>query len=444
MALLIREDIKELERELSFLASLNVMDDSISGDVDKRILELIELKQSVFKLPMRISVKGTDQGCIASTVNCIDQEKGINFKQKIFLSFDSNTEIGEIDIILPYRSLEYYFQDISHNWCLRKGEEELLHSCRQDDRLMLSYSINDELILSFLIEKRDLEKPLILLQKQLLVIAIFSFLSFVALFFLVSRAISKPIAQNEKLQSEQLKLQENELHLLEEAKHLAQTKGRFISQMSHDFRTPLNSIIGFSQFLDQEKLVDDEYKKLPKNIEKAGKHLLEMVNQILEFSKVESEYLHLKLEEIDLCTLITEVVELMRPLSEKKSLDLSCSCPEFSFTSDNKMLKNILINLIANAIKFTNEGYVKVSVQREEAYTVISVKDSGIGIDSHDAKSLFQVFSRFEKSKKIEGSGIGLALCYAYSKRLDVQLEYRPHTHGSEFLIKIKTGGVKR
>ena len=441
ITVLIQEDIKELEREIGFLASLHLMDDLISDDVDKRILELIALKQSVFKLHTQISVRSSENICIASTSQCKDQDEGIHFKQKIFLSFDSSKEIGEIEIFLPYGSLRYYFKDFYQDWCLKNRQKELLNSCNTTEQLVLSKALNDELTLSFLINKKELDRPLKLLQKQLLIVAGFSLLSFLALFFFVSRAIAKPIAQNAKLQSQKLQLQESELLLLEEAKHSAQIKTRFISQISHDFRTPLNSIIGFSQFLDQENLVESEYKKLPKNIENAGKHLLEMVNQVLEFAKAESEHLSLELEELELCSLIHETVEIIKPLSEKKFLELSCECKELHLICDKNILKNILINLLANAVKFTDEGYIKILVEIQEAYVKISVRDSGIGIKEKDEQSLFKIFNRLDNAKKVEGSGLGLALCAAYAQKLHAKLQYKPHSQGSEFSITLRIKG---
>jgi len=307
---------------------------------------------------------------------------------------------------------------------------------------VLTRLLDKDLEISLLISQKEYQAPLQLLRKQLLYVYGFSFFSFIFLFVFVSRALSKPIAQNERLIKQRLELQENELVLLEEAKHTALTKARFLSQISHDFRTPLNSIIGFSQFLDQEKLVEKEYAKLPKNIEKSGKHLLEMVNRILEFSHSESEHFALDIKTIKLCDLLNELIESIRPLAQKKSLKLEFSCEELEIMSDGASLKNIILNLLANAIKFTDKGYVFLSVKVEEERVLISIKDSGDGIKEEEREFLFKPFSRLQNAKNIEGSGLGLALSLAYAKRLDAILSYKNHSIGSEFILEMKRENI--
>jgi len=436
--LLIQEDIKELQRELQFLSSLALMDDLVSDDVDKRILELIRSKQSIFKFQTHIHVRSEKGRCIASTNGCQENSLGLKFKQPIFLSFQDAKRIGEIEIDLPYKSLNHYFAEYSKAWCLKKGEDILLNAGNKIEGLEISRILIDDLSISLYLNKDEMEVPLVRLKNQLISIFIFSFVSFLALFFFVSRAISKPILENEKLVLQKLELQENELLLLEEAKRSAQIKARFISQISHDFRTPLNSIIGFSQFLDQEHLVQDEYKKLPKNIEKAGKHLLDMVNQILDFSKAENEYLPLEVQDFSLSSLMSEVIEIMMPLAQKKELQLRYMGKDIVLKTDKSILKNILINLIANAIKFTEQGDVQVSLEVKEKGFLIKVRDSGVGIQEEDEKELFKPFTRFENSKLKEGSGLGLALCAAYAQRLGMNLSYKALVSGSEFSIIIK------
>jgi len=428
-ALLMREDLKEMERELEFLASLNIMDDLISDDADKRILSVLDSKRSVFKLNTQLSVKDVNGICVASTNRCIGTKDSLMYKKEIFASFDKNKVIGTIELQLPYNSLKYYFKNESDGWRLNNkiGNNKAITNS-------IGYGIN----LSLLLKKETLDKSFHILQKQLIAIAIFSFLAFLALIVVVSRAIAKPIAQNQKLQEQKLHLQSSQLLLLEKAKHLAQTKARFISQMSHEFRTPLNSIIGFSQFLDQERLVEREYEKLPKNIEKAGKHLLEMVNQILDYAKAQSEHLTLDMKEINLKTLLKEVSEIMTPLSEKKLLELTCNCEEIIILSDKKMLTNILLNLIANAIKFTHNGYIKINAFKDKKVIKICIEDSGIGMSEEESKKLFEPFSRLESAKKIEGTGLGLALCMSYAQLLNAELVYEPKETGSKFILSLK------
>jgi len=429
ISLSIQKDIDELNRELSFIASLSLMDDIISEDIDKRLLSLLELKTKVFKLQTNISLYDTNAKRIASASTCKDT-KGIMLKKDIFASFNPQMPIGSIHINLPYSSLNYYFDSIESSWCIQQKSTQILNNCTLENSITISKKLGvDNLTLSLLLNKDELFKPLALLEKQLITLALFSFFLFVLLFFIVSKIIAKPIAQN-------IHLQEQKLHLLEESKHAAETKSRFISQMSHEFRTPLNSIIGFSQFLDQENLVDTDYKKLPTNIEKAGKHLLQMVNQILEFAKADSEHLTLDIQELHVKNLLEEVVSLVQSQADKKSLTLTCRCEDIIIQSDKQMLQNILINLVANAIKFTHSGDIEISVIHDE-HIKISVRDSGIGISKEQSALLFKPFERLEGSKEIEGSGLGLALSYAYAQALHVKLYHVAHESGSEFVIEI-------
>ena len=423
----IKNDLEELEKESAFMAALPLMDEIISDDIDKRLLQLIELKAKVFKLPLQLTIVNRDNNIIASTQNNAIKGDMIRFKHTIYATFNPSMPIGTLLIELPLSSLSYYFKTLNIPY---KIAHKRSHIATNSATFFLQQHI-DKYNLELLLfpDKEQMFAPLQLLKTELLLIALGTFGLFIALFIAISYIISKPISEN-------IALQQQRLLLLEEAKHAAETKSRFISQMSHEFRTPLNSIIGFSQFLDQEQLVESSYAKLPKNIEKAGKHLLDLVNSMLEFAKMQSTHIAIHKENFRINTVIEDVITLLEADATKKGLTLTCNHGDFSLYSDKAVVKNIIINLVANGIKFTHEGHVHVEIYKPK----VTITDSGIGIKHEDVDKLFTPFERFDNAKNIEGSGLGLALSHAYALQLGITLTYIPQKHGSAFCLDFSQG----
>ncbi|MCH9812456.1 MAG: HAMP domain-containing protein [Epsilonproteobacteria bacterium] len=242
------------------------------------------------------------------------------------------------------------------------------------------------------------------------------------------------------LQHERITLQNTQIRLLEEATRLAQSRSDFITQVSHEFKTPLNSIIGFSQFIDQEKLLPKEYHTLASNIEKAGKHLLSLVNQILEVSQKDLQNTTIDLHKIHLNNLLQEVCELLQPQSQKMGMKIRFK-PSLSYIiqTDRRMLKQVFINLLANAIKFSNHKDVILWVSQAEQEIMIHFKDSGIGMKEASLSQLFTPFVRLENANDIKGTGLGLALAQSYMHKLSGKIIARSEglNQGSEFIIKV-------
>jgi diguanylate cyclase (GGDEF)-like protein/PAS domain S-box-containing protein len=208
-------------------------------------------------------------------------------------------------------------------------------------------------------------------------------------------------------------------------------KGRFIANMSHELRTPLNSIIGFSDVLLDRTFGDltENQERYIKNIYTSGKHLLELINNVLDIAKIESGKYEMVYETFLIDDVIGEVVNIMKPLAENKFIEIFVSIGEAvsTLTADRVKLKQILYNLLSNAIKFTPEGgLVKVSVTKEGGVEQVSpgamapisesirfsVQDTGIGISSEDKERVFDEFEQAGTvlSKKYGGVGLGLAL----------------------------------
>lgn len=246
-----------------------------------------------------------------------------------------------------------------------------------------------------------------------------------------------------RLQKEQLLLQESQLRLLEETSEALQIKSAFISQISHEFRTPLNSIIGFSQFIEQEKLLNEPYSHLAKNIEKAGKYLLDMINQLLELAKNESLPLQADIQPLNLPSLCNEVIELLYPLAKKSATQLCYKNPDLSYTvkADERMLRQVLFNLIGNAIKFSPQATVTVEIRYNALGTMVEtiVHDTGIGMDAQEISKVFMPFQRLSNSVDFKGTGLGLSLAKAYTENMHgtIHVESTGVGLGSTFIVAI-------
>ncbi len=200
----------------------------------------------------------------------------------------------------------------------------------------------------------------------------------------------------------------------------AKLKSHFLAIMSHELRSPMNAIIGFSQLLlrlPQHPLAPKQ-ENMVSRILKSGKHLLKLIDDILDFSKLESDRLELKLEELNLAELVSTTTEEMRSLAEQKNLTLKVNLKLTNpyIVNDKVRLRQILVNLLANAIKFTETGSVQVEAWELPAKVAIAVKDTGIGITENDKAHIFQEFRQANQTLSREHGGTGLGL--TITKRL--------------------------
>jgi PAS domain S-box-containing protein len=203
---------------------------------------------------------------------------------------------------------------------------------------------------------------------------------------------------------------------LEAARLATEAKSRFLAGVSHELRTPLNGIIGFSELMYDAKLgpVSDDHKDVLSDILTSARHLLQLINDVLDLSKVEAGRMEFHPESTRIDTLVYEVRDVVRPLAEKKRLKLGISVPaEFTAVVDPSRFKQVLYNYLSNAVKFTPEsGRVEVRVRREEDHSFrLEVEDTGVGIPPDEIAKLFQEFQQLPNSRKAEqGTGLGLAL----------------------------------
>ncbi len=259
------------------------------------------------------------------------------------------------------------------------------------------------LLFVFIVDSLDY---FIVLEEKLVI----SFISYIAFFFLQSLSLSYQFSNTLKVAKE-------------EAETASVAKTHFLSTMGHELRTPLNAVIGFSELLLESKS-EKEKTDYAKTIKKSGENLLSIINNILDFTKLESSDVELDYSPTHIPTMLAETVKVLGSLTDPKKVTLSFrfddSLSDYIET-DEARLKQVLINLIGNAIKFTDEGEISVQVTTTESISeknqiLFIVKDTGIGVPESKMKLLFDRFSQInaDRNRKYGGTGLGLAI----SKRL--------------------------
>ncbi len=206
----------------------------------------------------------------------------------------------------------------------------------------------------------------------------------------------------------------------EEAEEATRLKGEFLANMSHEFRTPMNSVIGMANLLLDTKL-DGEQAEYVKAIVNSGEHLMDIIEEILDMARMESGKIKLKSKAMDLNKTLKDIAQMMVARAAEKSVMLWLECPlqlPAPLTGDEAKLRQVLINLVGNAIKFTDKGFVRLRALEESrsgsSVTIaFSVEDSGIGIPKEDQARIFEKFVQADTSpsRRHGGTGLGLAIC---------------------------------
>jgi signal transduction histidine kinase len=199
----------------------------------------------------------------------------------------------------------------------------------------------------------------------------------------------------------------------EKLQELDRLKSMFIASMSHELRTPLNAIIGFTGILLQGLAgpLNDEQQHQLGMVKSSSLHLLDLITDIIDISKIEANKISLNRESFDLSKMALEVLESFRPEAERKSLKLDITAPEkLRVESDKRRVRQILMNLMGNAVKFTPGGAVSVTVKKNEGDALVAVRDTGPGVRAADMAKLFQYFSQITSKDRPHNEGTGLGL----------------------------------
>lgn len=226
-----------------------------------------------------------------------------------------------------------------------------------------------------------------------------------------------------------IKLHEINVNLIKSkkrAEELSKLKSEFVANVSHELRTPLNAILGFVELLKMGDFSKEDQNKYLDYIMSAGVSLLNMINNILDLSKIEAGYMKPAMTEFPLSDMIDDVKKYGEILAKNKGISFFVydHVGELVVRTDYNMLKSILINLVSNAIKFTDDGWVKFQVFLKERNLIFKVEDTGIGIEEHNLKKIFETFVQLEeaRTKKFQGTGIGLSISKKFADMIGARI----------------------
>lgn len=223
-------------------------------------------------------------------------------------------------------------------------------------------------------------------------------------------------------------------------KEAEQVKTKFISHVSHELRTPINSILGYSDLLEQEFTgnLTDKQKEFVSDIKVSALHLLGMVNEILDMSKIEAGAMKLTVRKFEINPCIQEVLNIIKPLLLQKNQTLTTTIENFEIEADYNKIQQILFNLLSNAIKYTpDEGKISIKCQKVEQKVIFVIEDNGIGIAKKDLK---RIFNKFEQIGETQSNSTGLGL--AITKELisihggEINVKSEPNL-GTVFIVSI-------
>ena len=248
--------------------------------------------------------------------------------------------------------------------------------------------------------------------------------------------------------------QQNEL-LRRQAIELEQAsalKSQFLANMSHEFRTPLNAMLGYTSMMLQGVAgpVEAPIKRHLGRVESNGRHLLTIINEILDISRIEAGRMPLQRATFKVPDLVNEVKAELEPIIMRSKLAVTLDLPKDipPISSDRQKVKQILLNLVSNALKFTHHGRVTIAARRntKERTLTLSVTDTGIGIAPTDQDRIFEDFRQLDNTptRAYGGTGLGLSICRRLAQMLGGQISVQSHLgKGSTFILKLPTKGRK-
>lgn len=262
---------------------------------------------------------------------------------------------------------------------------------------------------------------------------------------------------NNLLQQEIIIRKQTEQELLaskDEAEAANRAKSIFLANMSHELRTPMNAVLGFSQLMQKDSELSPAQRETLNIINNSGKHLLKLINDVLDMAKIEAGRVIIENGNFDLGALILDTIDMMHERAEAKGLELfldqSSSFPRF-VNSDEAKLRQILLNLVGNAIKYTQKGRVVVYLRAEDlpgnqqCLLICEIEDTGIGIAEQDLPFIFDTFVQVGRESEQQGSGLGLRITKQYAELMGGQITVTSKLDkGSSFILKLPVTKVEQ
>jgi PAS domain S-box-containing protein len=220
----------------------------------------------------------------------------------------------------------------------------------------------------------------------------------------------------------------------------SQAKSEFLSRMSHELRTPLNAILGFSQLLETD--VEDRHRDFLRRIQDAGRHLLDLINDVLDISRVESGTMQVSIEPVSIAGVVDVTSELIKPLAAARGIVVSTQLSGASdqhVLADLQGLKQVLLNVMSNAVKYNREGgHISVSAEPHDGAVCVTIADTGPGIPPRERERLFQAFDRLgAETTDVEGTGLGLMLSRQLLVAMGGSISVESSDRGTSFSIEL-------
>jgi len=492
-----------LDKEVAFLSRLDLMDDILAEDIDKRISRLLKQKKDDYNLKLNFFVindKGqiiasSDKNIILTKFPLQDKlnkntkkfflDKKLYIYSKVFASFDKNKNLGYLILEYDLENLNNYLDHTLNAYAYIKNNNIVIgdkapfdisinsekDSISLDDYIVVYQkmdSILEEWYVFYVVKKEialeffyNFIHFMLYLSPFIIILTIFVSLKF-------SKYIVKPIEDLTQVTDEIILSKDYSkllymsssdevgrlahsfnilLNTTDKTLYASEAKSSFISNMSHELKTPLNAIIGFSQYLISYEKLTDEQLDIVSNIENSSQYLLEMIYGILDIAKIEAGKLETDIKELDCLSLSKECFSMLEPLAYDKGLKFELKTKDYSlnfFKTDEKIFKQILINLLSNAIKYTKEGKVVLELTNTKDKFFVKVIDTGIGIKKEEMGKLFKEFTRIGNSlsSKQKGTGLGLSLSKKLSHIIDgdIYLESEGINCGTRanFVLRLK------
>ena len=268
-----------------------------------------------------------------------------------------------------------------------------------------------------------------------------------------SRNAITELKAHTQLLTHEISAHEKTSRKLEQAKKSAETannaKSRYLAGLSHELRTPLNVLLGYAQLLSDDRKLDHQTREYAHILRRNGKHLSDLLEGLLEISKIEAGRLELQRVEFNLATMLDELAEMFTMEASQKGLEfeyIPCINLPVYIATDKQRLRQILINLLNNAVKYTREGKVIFRVTYRNQVARFSVQDTGIGLSEHDIQQIFKPFERIQtqSTRAIQGTGLGLTISHALASLMggDISCQSQPGM-GSNFTLTMMMSAVE-